>query len=218
MELPDDFTAAEVSRWLLAVFFTFVAVFYTIRILSLSRRTGRSPVHPGPWGSRHCLHHTIFRVLRAAILIVCVARAFWPRIDPFLVPLTIFWQPIVLVTGNVFLILSFVVILYTHFYMDRSWRSGIDEDGSMPLITTGPFSISRNPIFLLIQIGQVGLFLSLPSVFTLICLVVGVVVIRAQVRLEERHLRQRHGDDYLAYYRTVPRWLKLRTSGAGRVR
>lgn len=40
MELLDDLTAADVSRWLLAVFFTFVAVFYTIRILALSRRTG----------------------------------------------------------------------------------------------------------------------------------------------------------------------------------
>ena len=215
MELLDDLTAADVSRWLLAVFFTFVAVFYTIRILALSRRTGHSPVHPGRSGSRHCVHHTIFRIFRAAILIVCVARAFWPQIDLLLVPLILFWQPTVLVTGNVLLLLGFVAILYTHFYMDQSWRSGIDEDDNVPLITRGPFAISRNPLFVLIQICQVGLFLSLPSVFTLLCLAVGVFVIQGQVRLEEKHLRRRYGDAYVAYCRSVPRWFRLRFSRTG---
>ena len=47
------------------------------------------------------------------------------------------------------------------------------------------------------------------------CLVVGVFVIQGQVRLEEKHLRRRYGDVYVAYCRSVPRWLPLRFSRTG---
>lgn len=212
MGVLDDLTAAFVSRWLLAAFFILVAVFYTIRILFIIGRTGVSPVHLGTWGSRHCVHYSIFRVFRVLILLVCVFRAFWPQIDALLVPLTFLWQPSIFVTGNMLLLLCFGTILYTHFYMGRTWRSGIDDDNNIPLITTGPFAISRNPIFLLIQFGQLGLFLSLPSVFTLLCLVVGVTILRAQARLEETHLERQHGDAYIAYFKSVPRWFGFLSS------
>jgi protein-S-isoprenylcysteine O-methyltransferase Ste14 len=97
--------------------------------------------------------------------------------------------------------------------MAKGWRSGIDETDDHPLITSGPFAISRNPMFVLIQLGQLGLFLSLPSVFTLVCLVVGILVIRSQVRLEEVELQRRHGVAYVDYCRRVPRWFALPTRG-----
>lgn len=157
------------------------------------------------------MHHTIFRMFRFTILVVCVTRAFWPSLDRFLLPLPFLWQPALLVAGNVILLISFVAILYVHFYMAQDWRSGIDEADDHPLIMSGPFAISRNPMFVLIQFGQLGLFLSLPSVFTLVCLAVGIVVIRSQVRLEEVHLQRRHAEAYVDYCRRVPRWFALTT-------
>jgi protein-S-isoprenylcysteine O-methyltransferase Ste14 len=62
-------------------------------------------------------------------------------------------------------------------------------------------------MFLLIQAAQVGFLLSLPSVFTLVCLLVGMVAIHAQARLEERHLEARHGEAYARYRAKTPRWL-----------
>jgi protein-S-isoprenylcysteine O-methyltransferase Ste14 len=62
-------------------------------------------------------------------------------------------------------------------------------------------------MFLLIQLAQFGFFLSLPSVFTLVCLVVGMAAIHAQARLEERHLAAHHGEAYRRYRETTPRWL-----------
>ena len=200
-------SAIEFSRWFLAAFFVFVAAFYTLRICLTTSRTGRSPVCPGRAGSRSFVIHQVFRIFRAAILLVCVARVVWPGIDAFLLPVAPLWRPEIVLAGNLLLLSSFLAVLYINAFMARDWRSGIDEDSGTPLITTGPFALSRNPMFILIQLAQLGLFLSLPSVFTLVCLVVGATALHAQVRLEERHLLARHGQAYRAYCQEVPRWL-----------
>jgi protein-S-isoprenylcysteine O-methyltransferase Ste14 len=54
--------------------------------------------------------------------------------------------------------------------------------------------------------GQLGFFLALPSVFSLVCLVAGVLVITRQAKEEEKALAQRFGQDYEAYRAKVPRW------------
>lgn len=202
------------SRWFLAVFFVVVAVFYTVTILAKKRGAGgASPVTFGPRGSRHWLIHTTFRVFRVLILIVCVVRLPFPQLDTYLIPLTPLWQPAILLSGNALMLISFAGLISLHGVMGCHWRSGIPAGETHPLITTGAFARSRNPMFLLIQTAQFGFFLSLPSVFTLICLVVGVVAIHAQERLEERHLEAAHGAAYRRYKARVPRWLLRRSDG-----
>lgn len=200
-------SAFEFSRWFLAAFFVFVAAFYTLRICLTTRRTGRSPVCPGEAGSRSFTIHQVFRVFRAVILLVCLARVAWPDLDAWLLPIGPLWRPEIIIAGNLLLLSSFLAVLYVHTFMAGDWRSGIDESSDSPLITSGPFALSRNPMFILIQLAQLGLFLSLPSVFTLLCLIVGATALHAQVRLEERYLLARYGQAYRAYCQAVPRWL-----------
>lgn len=202
-------TAVEVSRWFLAAFFLLVAAFYTTTILVKKRRHGCSPVIRGRPGSMHRLVHDTFVVFRALILMVCVARIPWPGVDSVLLPITPLWTPAVILAGNALLAASFATIVTIHHSMGSAWRSGIEPGGPQQLLTHGWFRISRNPTCLFIQLAQFGLFLSLPSVFTLVCLIVGIAAIQIQVRLEERHLREQWGEIYCAYARRVPRWLDL---------
>jgi protein-S-isoprenylcysteine O-methyltransferase Ste14 len=65
-------------------------------------------------------------------------------------------------------------------------------------------------MMLCVIVAQVGLFLALPSLFTLVCLVLGVWAVNAQVGVEERLLRQRFGEDYDTYVSHTPRWLIYR--------
>lgn len=208
--LSRGMSAVEFSRWFLAGFFVLVAAFYTVRILIARARTGRSPVSMGRPGTRHYLNYLLFRIFRIAILVVCVARAIEPGLDPYLFPIRPLWQPWPIIAGNALLAGSFLAVLGVQAYMGEHWRSGIDEVRPGRLITEGPFAWSRNPIALLIQTAQLGLFLSLPSVFTLVCLVVGVWVMQNQVRLEEADLKHRLGDAYRAYQARTPRWLGRR--------
>jgi protein-S-isoprenylcysteine O-methyltransferase Ste14 len=199
--------AVEVSRWFLAFFFSGVAVFYTTTILVKKQRGGRSPVIRGAPGSVHRVVHDIFAVFRALILIVCIARVPYPTIDRWLVPIPVLWQPALITTGNVLMLAAFVIIVLLHRGMGTAWRSGVDPVGPPRLMTSGAFSVSRNPMFLSVQAAQIGLFLSLPTLFTLICLIVGIAAIQVQVTLEERHLEAHCGEVYRAYKKRVPRWL-----------
>ncbi len=198
---------AEFTRWFLAVFFLGVTAFYTVRILAIKRRRGTSPVYKGEPFSAHFLTHLSFRIFRAAILLVCVARLFSPEIDVYLVPIAVLWHPAILLSGCVLLLGSFGYVVYVHFYMGRDWHSGAREADRTRLITTGPFSLSRNPMMICVQGAQLGLFLALPSVFTLLCLLAGVAAVQVQVRVEEAVLEAQHGDAYRAYRERTPRWL-----------
>jgi len=113
----------------------------------------------------------------------------------------------VLLAGALLLLASFTAVNYLQAYMHEDWRSGIAPPaGQARLLTEGPYRRSRNPLFLAVMAGQLGFFLALPSVFSLVCLVAGVVVITRQAKEEEKVLAQRFGQAYEAYRGRVPRW------------
>jgi len=189
-----------VTRWGPAAFFTFVAVFYTTRVIRLGRKLGRSPVGYGrPGTEQHRLYLT-FRVFRVLIWGVSVARAFWPPLDAFLVPIPPLARPPVMLAGNLVMVAALVLIIGLHRGMGDSWRSGLaDPDDPIPLLTEGPYRRWRHPIAAAILLGQVGLVLAIPSLFTLVCLIVGVTTLLRQVRLEDEDMARRHGASWQAY-------------------
>ena len=199
--------AVEFTRWFLAAFFTAVAAFYTGRIILAARYRGTSPVFAGRPGSAHYLTHLAFRVFRVVIWLVCVVRCAVPDADGLIGPIHLLWTAPVVLIGDALLAGSFAFALHVHFYMGRDWRSGTHDEDMGRLITTGPFAVSRNPMLLAVQGAQIGLFLALPSVFTLVCLGVGLWAVHAQVRVEEVALAARHGGVYAAYRSETPRWL-----------
>lgn len=194
------------TRAFLGIYFLLIGLHYTSTSLGLSARTGFSHIHYGARFSRTWWYRHVFNLFRAAILLVCLARIAFP-IDPWLGILTPLYQPAILLSGVFLILVSFCVIDYVHAYMHQDWRTGINPDEDSPLLTQGPFARSRNPLFVGIMIGQLGLFLALPSLFTLLCLVVGVTIVMLQARAEEQTLRQRHGEAYTEYARKVRRWL-----------
>ncbi len=195
------------SRHFLATFFLLIGILFTARSLGLYARQGYTHIHYGQRGSPTWWNRILFNVFRAAILGVCVVRAFAP-IDPWLGVFPVLYQPAVLTVGIALLLVAFGVAAYVQGYLNVDWRSGIDEHNPAALVTTGPFSRSRNPTFLAIMIGQFGFFLAFPSVFSLVCLAVGVLVLRRQAVAEEMALEQQHGPDYFSYRDTVPRWFR----------
>ncbi|MDV6316700.1 isoprenylcysteine carboxylmethyltransferase family protein [Idiomarina sp. HP20-50] len=196
-----------ISRHFLALYFLFIAVHYASTAIGLSSRTTQSHIQYGTKGSATWWIRQVFNLFRTAILAVCIARVFFP-LDPWLGVITPLYTPWVLSIGMVTMLISLGLVSYNHAYMRQDWRSGIDSDESRSLLTKGPFARSRNPMFLAIMLGQFGLFLTLPSLFTLICLATGVAMIRMQAVKEEQALSEFYGDEYLRYKTQVPRWFK----------
>lgn len=101
--------------------------------------------------------------------------------------------------------LSVLGIVIAQLQMKESWRIGIDYENKTPLVTSGLFSRSRNPIFLFLLISLVGLFLMLPNAITFAVLFSAYIVLHITIRLEEDFLQKQHGEAYTRYMDNVSR-------------
>lgn len=76
------------------------------------------------------------------------------------------------------------------------------------LVTTGPFSFSRNPIYLGNTIITVGLALAFHSFwFLLLGLLAAFITNEMVIKREEQHLLNVFGEKWEAYRKKVRRWL-----------
>ena len=75
------------------------------------------------------------------------------------------------------------------------------------LVTSGPFALSRNPMYLGHLIFLAGLALSLRSWLAVVFLVVTALRLVRRVRRDEERLAERFGAAYLEYRARVKRWI-----------
>ncbi len=192
------------TRAALACYFTFIAVFYTAKLMALRARTGRRHADRGRPGTTQWLGHTLFIVLRGTIWLICMARVVAPDLDIWLLPLPEITGPVTAVLGLCLLAGSLGGVVYVHTYLGEAWRSGVAASGPSVLITTGPYSRVRHPLFLAVAAGQLGFFLAVPSLFSLGCLGLGLIALVVQGRYEERRMDARFGAAWRAYAGRTP--------------
>jgi protein-S-isoprenylcysteine O-methyltransferase Ste14 len=94
----------------------------------------------------------------------------------------------------------------------RTFRAaGTPVPGNRPtatIVRTGPFRISRNPIYLAFSLLQLGLAFWVDSLGVLITLLLAVALMSLVViPREERYLEARFPSEYGAYKASVRRWL-----------
>jgi protein-S-isoprenylcysteine O-methyltransferase Ste14 len=90
-------------------------------------------------------------------------------------------------------------------------RAGSNVPTNRPTITiadNGPYRFTRNPIYLGMFLGLVGLAVAFNNLWLLMMLVPFALVIRyGVVAREEVYLERKFGDVYLGYRSRVRRWL-----------
>lgn len=191
---------------LLVYFAATFAVVFVWRSYVVYRTTGQNPV---VLPTSDDAYGYVGRALKVA-LAACMAAAGIVAVLGHASPLgrlVLFEQQLVFALGWTCLVLSLAWIAVAQAQMGKSWRIGIDSGKQTPLVDTGLFSVSRNPIFLGMRVQLLGVFLVLPTAVTLAILVAGEMLMQVQVRLEELHLAALHGDGYKAYTTRVRRWL-----------
>jgi|SRR5919197_2700839 protein-S-isoprenylcysteine O-methyltransferase Ste14 len=76
------------------------------------------------------------------------------------------------------------------------------------IVDTGPYRFSRNPIYLGMVLGLIGLAIAINSLWLLLTLVPFAVAIRyGVISREEAYLDRKFGDVYRRYRAGVRRWL-----------
>jgi protein-S-isoprenylcysteine O-methyltransferase Ste14 len=90
-------------------------------------------------------------------------------------------------------------------------RAGSSVPTNLPtatIVETGPYRVTRNPIYLGMFLGLAGLAIAFDSLWLLATLAAFALVIRyGVVAREEAYLERRFGDVYRPYRARVRRWL-----------
>jgi len=171
------------------------------------KRTGINPYKLGGGDGVHDYVGKLFRITLIGTALIVLAFSFFESLYVLLTPIPWLNSSWLAIAGLALLASALVWVLVAQIQMGNSWRIGIDEKTTSPLVQHGLFGVSRNPIFLGMIIMLVGLLLTVPTAATLVITTLGIVLIHIQVRLEEIFLREKYGDAYLNYQKRVRRWI-----------
>jgi protein-S-isoprenylcysteine O-methyltransferase Ste14 len=89
-------------------------------------------------------------------------------------------------------------------------RAGSNVPTNLPttIVGSGPYRFTRNPIYLGMFLGLIGLAIAFDNLWMLMMLVPFALVIRyGVVAREEAYLERKFGDVYRGYRSRVRRWL-----------
>ena len=198
------------THWPTALLIYYVVVFivaFVWRSLLVYRRSGVNPFVLPSSADAHGYVARAFKVTIAGIALVVITLAIWPASQVYFGRWTVLSTPMIAYVGWALLIASLIWLVIAQAQMGISWRIGIDDKRRTELVQHGLFTLSRNPIFLAMRVNLLGLFLVFPSAVTAALLVAGEILMQVQVRLEEQHLANLHGQVYDAYRAKVRRWL-----------
>lgn len=92
--------------------------------------------------------------------------------------------------------------------MRDSWRAGVSETDKTELVTSGIFSVSRNPAFLGFDLVYTGILLMFFNWFLFAVSLFAAIMFHLQiVNVEENFLISAFGENYLNYRKTVNRYI-----------
>ena len=98
--------------------------------------------------------------------------------------------------------------IISQYQMGAAWRIGVDESEQTELVTTGIYSLIRNPIYSGVMLFVIGLLFLLPNIYMLLSILIGYLSIELHVRyVEEPYLLRLHGSDFKNYMNKTGRYL-----------
>ncbi len=94
------------------------------------------------------------------------------------------------------------------FWMHQQRANILPHRAATALVTTGPFALSRNPIYLgnTVLVAGAALLLNNPW-FLVAALIAAFAVTHLAIQREEAHLATHFGDQWRDYAHRTPRWL-----------
>ena len=113
-----------------------------------------------------------------------------------------------LAVGLVFVAIGFALAGLSVRNFRRAGTTVVPGEPSTALVVTGPYHVTRNPIYIGLVLMYFGLAIVLTSLWVLLLLIPVLVVLqRGVVEREEDYLERQFGEAYRKYKARVPRWL-----------
>jgi protein-S-isoprenylcysteine O-methyltransferase Ste14 len=202
-------SALEAVSYLL--FLIYLASFFALSAYA-AHQAGRSIWLFGKGAEKQGLPALLFRVAFAG-------AALWPLMDAAVGPwpagdvLRAVFDGVAFDSlGHLLVAVGAIIAIASQTAMGASWRIGAAAGETGPIVTDGPFAVSRNPVFVGQAVLFAGLFLVFPGLVQALLTAALIVAIHLQVRIEEKVLAETLGEPYLAYMARVSRWIGVRAS------
>jgi len=110
--------------------------------------------------------------------------------------------------GGVLLALGVVLAIWGRRVMERAGTNVNPRLPASAVVSTGPFRLSRNPLYVALTLVYVGLALLANALWVLVLIVPVLIVMHyGVIRREERYLEAKFGDTYRAYRSRVRRYV-----------
>ena len=110
--------------------------------------------------------------------------------------------------GVALIALGLILMLAAFVQFLRKRTSVIPWRPTTAIIQSGPFRLTRNPVYVADTLIYVGVAVMMNSAWPLFMLPLVLVIIhRGVIQREERYLEQKFGDDYISYKERVRRWI-----------
>lgn len=110
------------------------------------------------------------------------------------------------ITGIIVIMIALVFLLFTLLHFKNSLRLGLNEKNLGNLVTTGIFSVSRNPFFVSIVLYFTGISLILPNLFFVGFAIFAFTGIHFFILKEEKFMWENYGEEYEKYSKNVRRY------------
>lgn len=112
------------------------------------------------------------------------------------------------IIGIVITAVGVLVFITSVVQMKDNWRAGVQKEDKTNLVTTGIYSVSRNPAFLGFDLMYLGILFTFFNWY--LCFATGLVLVFFHlqiVKVEEEFLLEAFGEEYLRYKARVCRYL-----------
>lgn len=115
------------------------------------------------------------------------------------------------IVGIILTVAGVLAFILSVVQMKENWRAGVQREEKTNLVTTGIYSVSRNPAFLGFDLMYIGILFSFFNWYMCAATAVAFVLFHLQiVNVEEEFLIEAFGDEYLQYKKIVFRYLGRR--------
>ncbi len=112
------------------------------------------------------------------------------------------------IIGVVITALGVLAFIISVVQMKDNWRAGVQREEKTNLVTTGIYSISRNPAFLGFDLMYIGILFTFFNWYLCFATSFALVFFHLQiVNVEEEFLVEAFGQEYLEYQKKVCRYL-----------
>ena len=111
------------------------------------------------------------------------------------------------IAGVTITTLGVVAFIVSVLQMKDNWRAGVQREEKTELVTTGIYSISRNPAFLGFDLMYIGIVITFFNWYLCVATCIVMVLFHLQiVNVEEDFLIEAFGDEYIKYRKKVCRY------------